>query len=90
MSTFESGIGTPHDRLYVEVHNTSGGLLNTLEMQSNASPSTAWYHANIDLTAYPDLLGMTVRIVFRGSTTGSRGRGAWSCGGRANCWPVAM
>ena len=71
METSESGIGTPYDRLYVEVRNTSGGLLNTLETQSNTSPADAWYYSSIDLAAYPDLFGMTVRIVFRGSTNES-------------------
>ncbi len=71
VETTESGIGTPFDFLYVEVRNTSGELLSTLETRSNASTANAWQHSSIDLTAYPDLLGLTVRVVFRGATDGS-------------------
>ncbi len=70
METTETGIDTPWDFLYVEALDTEGNLLQPLETQNNLSPQDVWQYSSIDLTQYPDLLGLTVRVSFRGTTDG--------------------
>jgi len=60
--------GTPYDYLHVEIQDTVGEVLQTLETLSNESTTGAWQYSYIDLTEYPALLGQTVRVVFRCTT----------------------
>lgn len=68
METSESTFGAAWDYLYVEVRDLSDEVLQTLETQSNVSPADAWQESSIDLKEYPDLLGQTVRVAFRGAS----------------------
>jgi Predicted solute binding protein len=51
----------PYDYLYVQVRNTSGTVLGTLQTLSDGSTAGAWQHPSFDVSAYK---GQTVQIAF--------------------------
>ena len=58
----------PYDYLYVEVRNTGGTVLATLETLANTSTTGAWQQSSF---ALPDFIGETIQIAFHGTTDGS-------------------
>lgn len=63
----EEAPGTPYDYLYLEVQDTGGGILQTVETLSNESATGIWQYSLVDLAEYPSLLGQTVRVAFHGT-----------------------
>ena len=64
VTSSETTTTTAYDRLFVEVRNTSGTLLQTLATYSNLNKTTAGNYSlkSLNLSAYR---GQTVRIQFR-------------------------
>ena len=58
----------PWDYLYMEVRNTGGTVLATLETLANTSTTGAWQQSSF---ALPDFIGQTIQIAFHGTTDGS-------------------
>jgi len=52
----------------VEVRNTSGTVLATLETLANTSTTGTWQQSSF---ALPDFIGETIQIAFHGTTDGS-------------------
>ena len=66
-TTQESGT-TAYDYLYVQVYNTSGTLLGTVQTISNASTAGTYTKSTFSLLAYK---GQTVRLQFRATNDSS-------------------
>jgi subtilisin family serine protease len=63
--TTQETTATPFDQLTVTVRNTSGTVLQTLLVLSNANSTPGYVQRTADLTAYA---GQSIRIQFTGST----------------------
>lgn len=55
----------PWDYFYVQVHNSSGGVLATLQTLNDGSTANSWNKSTYSLLAYK---GQTVRIYFKSTT----------------------
>ncbi|MDQ2808383.1 MAG: choice-of-anchor J domain-containing protein [Chloroflexota bacterium] len=66
-TTQETG-STVYDKLTVQVLNTAGTVLGTLQTVSNASPAGTWTQSSYSLLAYK---GQTVRVQFKATTDAS-------------------
>jgi hypothetical protein len=53
---------TPYDYMYVQVLNSSGGVLATLQTVNNSAAQNTWLQSTCNLLAYK---GQTIRIYFR-------------------------
>ena len=62
--TAETTTRTVYDKLYVQVRDTSGSVLQTLATYSNLDAASGYTLRSLDLTRYR---GQTVRIHFKGS-----------------------
>jgi hypothetical protein len=67
----QEGTSIAYDFLYVELQDTSGTVLETLETRDNTHTREQWLLSTINLKNYPALLGQTVRIAFHGTTDSS-------------------
>lgn len=72
----ESGksVGTPGDVLSVEARTDLDGFLVTLFTASSAAVRDQWHQQAIDLRAFPELMGRTWLLSFKGTTDS----GPWS------------
>jgi hypothetical protein len=58
----------PWDYMYVQVLNSSGGLLTTLQTLNDGSTANTWVHPSFSLLAYK---GQTIRVYFKMTTDSS-------------------
>ena len=63
--TTQEACCTPYDYMYVQVLNSSGAVLGTLQTLNNASTGNTWTKSTFSLLAYK---GQTVRIYFKVTT----------------------
>jgi hypothetical protein len=54
--------------MYVQVLNSSGGLLTTLQTLNDGSTQSTWVHPSFSLLAYK---GQTIRVYFKMTTDSS-------------------
>ncbi len=66
MTTQESS--HPWDYLYVQILNSSGGLLGTVQTLNDSSTKNTWTHPSFDVSAYR---GQTIRVYFKATTDSS-------------------
>ena len=58
----------PWDYMYVQILNSSGGVLGTVQTLNDGSTKNAWTKSTFDITAYK---GQTIRVYFKMTTDSS-------------------